>query len=214
MSAAQAAATITTSPPSSLAASLPPEILSQIFKLAVSYWDSRNRVEIALVCRSWWYASNVWCAYLIRDPWGADQIAARLQEINKGDVVHGLNLVYDIEDDEVPKSFGSLIRLCPNIRVLRLVPTAEEGYFGEIETLIEGQDDEFIDALTTLKEVESFTLFPRVPMEWARRSFDRCVTDATFVARRAARASKQNADTTELIKNTLILDKTSRNHLI
>lgn len=154
-----------------LLASVPPEILSHIFKLAHRPWDLKAKIKIALVCRRWWEASTLWDRYAVNTPKRAFRLAYWLEMSNRGDFVQTLELKFDgTWKKKAVDAVAYLLRVCRRVHCLTF---RFEGFDDNGVIFSNSWDESLISALEDLEYLRMCTLRPLMPLKMSSATHER-----------------------------------------
>lgn len=163
---------------SSLAATLPPELLRPIFDLAVHNNDSFSKVDLALVCRSWFLASSLHSAFTVSTASSCARLATWLEQTNKGDIVRSLVVHYNAEDPGVVSALAALLRTCHRVTELAIIlyGYSQEDQRGQRQFLTRSdEDEELVQALEGLKDLKTVQIGGQHMFDSECASYDRYV---------------------------------------
>lgn len=159
------------SPPRPTAASLPPEILAQIFEEAAPY--STEQVDLALVIQAWSLATTIGLAYFVQGEAQALRLADSLSSNDRGAAVQDLVIEYDDNEHRVEELL-SLLRTCTRVHHLCLMPHCSPTVDGALFS------SKIRQALLVLTDVRRLSIQPIGDHVIHREALDQSVHGGTF----------------------------------
>lgn len=110
-------------PINSLATRLPPELLHDIFRLAVdrsnlSARRFKTKLSCARVCRSWYFAAEVGVEYISNNTDKSHKLAEYLEDTGRGGDVRSLDISWQGRGKGRGLQLASLIEACTNLSSL------------------------------------------------------------------------------------------------